>query len=1086
MFDRVVLCSEGSEIYTGLRNHTFQLQDSSVVVKIYRYTATLPENLADLNYVSNVQHMPSEEVVTLNSKHSMLSELHVIAWGVDEYPTNFKGHHVVVIVGGKCLACAYASEDLVPDDKLHITFDFEETNGVLNAKADFDGNITQGILDEILSPVAKTGSYNDLSNKPSIPDAANDSTVTVYAGASISNNVATGGTEIGSFTVNQASNSFINLGAAAAKAVDSSIGVSESSNLPTTDAVKAYVQDKTISFKKHSGDENAFDFFTTNTSSNKTIVLGYGDAADKGVDTSIGDSSSSNLPTTDAVKGYINSQNFAVKGTNDIPTVNNNQITIKKNSADTSNPFSFTLNQSSDAELNLGLGSAAFKSVDSSITDGSTQGDVPSSDAVKSYISGKGFATASSVKDSTVTVRRNSSHINPPTFTLNQASDATVDLGLGAASEKGVDTSIGDSSSSNLPTSDAVKSYISGQGFALAANVPDSTSDLTNDSGFITSSDISGLADDDDVPKYASYNSTSKMIYFKHASSDTDSNALFSLDATAFIKDGMVSNVEISNSNLVISFNTDAEKEDISIPLSDIFNPNNYYTSSQTDTAISDAITALNLGGAAQKGVDSSIGTSSSDNLPTSDAVKSYVTGLGYATTGQLPTVNNSTITIKKNSSDTTSPFSFTLNQASGDELNLGLGDAAFKAVNTSITDGSTQSEVPTSDAVKSYVSGKNYITSSSVGTANLKIYKGASDAGSADFTFNANQSGSDVSVTLGMGTAAAKDVETALTSSSDTAVPTSKAVATYISGLGYASSSSIGNGELKIKKHTSDTSAISTGFTANASSDHTVDLALGSAADKSVDSAITVTDAGTAQATAGDNLPTSEAVRAFVEGKGYVTSVSNEQIALCYTDPSKGPNQTSYFGGSNNPSIFTLNGISHIIKFGEAASREVVYLSGSDTIDTVTGQDTCLITLGQAKTLASNASEVKTVAPSDAPMTSGAQTGEGIEIPVGAMVWLALNFSGNVGIMDFTTVFSNGEGGTPILSGNGSNAEVIAYMAQIRDNAGDFYALENQKLKAGQKFRTMNCMDSSGMAVPAYGFALCVRLPDDNAGSGT
>jgi hypothetical protein len=82
---------------------------------------------------------------------------------------------------------------------------------------------------------------------------------------------------------------------------------------------------------------------------------------------------------------------------------------------------------------------------------------------------------------------------------------------------------------------------------------------------------------------------------------------------------------------------------------------------------------------------------------------------------------------------------------------------------------------------------------------------------------------------------------------------------------------------------------------------------------------------------------------------------------------------------------------------------------------------------------------------------------------------------------MDFTTVSSN-TNGTPLLSGNGTNAQLVAYMAQIRDNAGDFYALENQKLAAGQKFRTTNCMDSSGMAVPSYGFALCVRLPDDSS----
>ena len=76
----------------------------------------------------------------------------------------------------------------------------------------------------------------------------------------------------------------------------------------------------------------------------------------------------------------------------------------------------------------------------------------------------------------------------------------------------------------------------------------------------------------------AEYNSQTKKIVFKHG--DT---VLVQIDATDFIKDGMVSNVEIVNDKLVISFNTDAGKENIEITLSDIFNPNNYYTKAQID-----------------------------------------------------------------------------------------------------------------------------------------------------------------------------------------------------------------------------------------------------------------------------------------------------------------------------------------------------------------------------------------------------------------------------------------------------------------------------------------------------------------------
>ena len=78
----------------------------------------------------------------------------------------------------------------------------------------------------------------------------------------------------------------------------------------------------------------------------------------------------------------------------------------------------------------------------------------------------------------------------------------------------------------------------------------------------------------------ASYDSTSKKILLKH-----DSNTIAEIDATAFIKDGMVSGVAISNGKLVITFNTDAGQEPIEIPLTDIFNPANYYDKAAADAA---------------------------------------------------------------------------------------------------------------------------------------------------------------------------------------------------------------------------------------------------------------------------------------------------------------------------------------------------------------------------------------------------------------------------------------------------------------------------------------------------------------------
>ena len=91
-------------------------------------------------------------------------------------------------------------------------------------------------------------------------------------------------------------------------------------------------------------------------------------------------------------------------------------------------------------------------------------------------------------------------------------------------------------------------------------------------------------ADKTDLNTYvndASYDSNTKRINFKH-----NSTVLAYIDATDFIKDGMVSNVTIENGYLVITFNTDSGQEPIRIALTDIFNPNNYYTKTAIDTKL--------------------------------------------------------------------------------------------------------------------------------------------------------------------------------------------------------------------------------------------------------------------------------------------------------------------------------------------------------------------------------------------------------------------------------------------------------------------------------------------------------------------
>lgn len=84
------------------------------------------------------------------------------------------------------------------------------------------------------------------------------------------------------------------------------------------------------------------------------------------------------------------------------------------------------------------------------------------------------------------------------------------------------------------------------------------------------------------------YNSESKKIEFYH-----DTTKVAELDATAFIKDGMVNTVSIADGKtdgdnngkkvLLITFNTDSGKEDIEIPLEGIFDASNYYNKTDAD-----------------------------------------------------------------------------------------------------------------------------------------------------------------------------------------------------------------------------------------------------------------------------------------------------------------------------------------------------------------------------------------------------------------------------------------------------------------------------------------------------------------------
>lgn len=130
----------------------------------------------------------------------------------------------------------------------------------------------------------------------------------------------------------------------------------------------------------------------------------------------------------------------------------------------------------------------------------------------------------------------------------------------------------------------------------------------------------------------ASYDSQTKKINFYHGNT-----IKANIDASSFIKDGMVDNVAINGSNLVITFNTDSGKEPISIPLSSIFDPSNYFTKSEIDSALSGK-------------VDNSTFNTLSGRVDTISGDVITVSGRVDTISGYLDTVKQEIITISGDS----------------------------------------------------------------------------------------------------------------------------------------------------------------------------------------------------------------------------------------------------------------------------------------------------------------------------------------------------------------------------------------------------------------------------------------------------
>lgn len=249
-----------------------------------------------------------------------------------------------------------------------------------------------------------------------------------------------------------------------------------------------------------------------------------------------------------------------------------------------------------------------------------------------------------------------------------------------------------------------------------------------------------------------------KVIAFKH-----QGVVKVEIDAAPFIKDGMIDTVEIKDNKLVITWNSDSDKaEATEIPLTDIFNPENFVSKEElirevtkvinnsisgttTDNsnlrkAISDMIAKAieeALSGSTGSNLKKEFGDAFNENVSGNTSIMNAVAKAhDHTNKNELDKIQdgdvakwNSVATASGSISGTagTSKTVTALSQTNGkvsatfadiaiaSSQVSGLGAAAAKAVVTSVD---TSASLPTSNAVKTFVEGKNYSTTTGTVTS--------------------------------------------------------------------------------------------------------------------------------------------------------------------------------------------------------------------------------------------------------------------------------------------------------------------------------------------------------------------------------
>lgn len=135
----------------------------------------------------------------------------------------------------------------------------------------------------------------------------------------------------------------------------------------------------------------------------------------------------------------------------------------------------------------------------------------------------------------------------------------------------------------------------------------------------------------------AEYVPSQKKINFKRQNGDI----VAVVDATDFVRDGMVDSVVWNNRQLIITWNTDSGKQQTIIPGDQIFNPDNYYTKADIDQKTTAINTDINL-------LNTNLATTNSNLTSLTNKVNNtvdYGQTIDWGTTETLALVNGTPIT---------------------------------------------------------------------------------------------------------------------------------------------------------------------------------------------------------------------------------------------------------------------------------------------------------------------------------------------------------------------------------------------------------------------------------------------------------